>query len=272
MAGVLARDTRYHTKRSGLSFDGGNIVSDREHVFIGANTIRRNAIDLDVTEAEIVVRFEQELGRAVLVIGPAPQPIAHIDMMLTPLGDRRVAVADPAAGARIAEDALAHDPDSVTAFETWCERHFFGAPSVRQLAGVNGPLTPPAIQGRTGSMIEASRGISPVLDGIARALTAEGYRVERVPFLFGGPEEVPASDDEERMRAGYPMLTYNNVLVETDTAGPRVYLPRYGWPAMDRAAADAWERLGFAPRPIDGLTISAMYGGALRCAVKVLAR
>jgi len=33
----------------------------------------------------------------------------------------------------------------------------------------------------------------------------------------------------------------------------------------------AWAA-GFEARPIDGLTISAMYGGALRCSVKVLAR
>ena len=44
------------------------------------------------------------------------------------------------------------------------------------------------------------------------------------------------------------------------------------WPAMDDAAREAWTALGFAVKPIDGLTISAMYGGALRCAVKVLAR
>jgi hypothetical protein len=41
---------------------------------------------------------------------------------------------------------------------------------------------------------------------------------------------------------------------------------------MDEAARQAWEALGFSTQPIDGLTISAMYGGALRCAVKVLAR
>ena len=44
------------------------------------------------------------------------------------------------------------------------------------------------------------------------------------------------------------------------------------WPAMDDAAREAWTALGFAVKPSDGLTISAMYGGALRCAVKVLAR
>jgi hypothetical protein len=122
-------------------------------------------------------------------------------------------------------------------------------------------------------MIEKSRAIAPLLDGVAKALERYGYLVERIPFLFGGPEShASGSEDERSMRAAFPMLTYNNVLVEEDAIGSRVYLPRYGWPALDEGARRAWEAVGFTTRPIDGLTISAMYGGALRCAVKVLAR
>jgi hypothetical protein len=272
MADVIARHAGYQVKASGLFFEGGNIVSDREHVFIGANTIRRNALALDVSEAEVVLRFEEELGRRVLVVGPFPQPVAHIDMVLTPLGDGRVALADAAAGAGLAARMLREEPKSVARFEGWCEEHFFGDPSIREVAGVDGPVTAPDVRGRTGEMIERSRKIAPLLDGVARSLEGYGYRVERIPFLFGGPEIYPAAENDRSMRAAYPMLTYNNVLVEEDSSGKLVYLPRYGWPAMDEAARQAWGRLGFATRPIDGLTISAMYGGALRCAVKVLAR
>ena len=273
MADVVARHAGYQVEASGLFFEGGNIVSDQEHVLIGANTIRRNAIALDVPEPEVVLRFEEELGRRVLVVGPFPQPIGHIDMMLTPLGSGRVALADAAAGARIAERALNEEPQSVAAFERWCEEHFFGHPSIRELDGVDGPLTAPEVRGRTGEMIEKSMEVAPLLDSVAKSLEQHGYRVERVPFLFGGPEShASKSDDERFMEAAYPMLTYNNVLIEEEAGRRRVYLPRYGWPAMDEAARQAWEALGFTPRPIDGLTISAMYGGALRCAVKVLAR
>lgn len=269
MADAVARHRGYRVKASGLFFEGGNLVSDREHILIGANTIRRNAIELDVAESEVALRFEEELGRRVLVVGPFPQPIAHIDMMITPLGDRRIAVADAAAGVRIAEDALKSDPDSVAAFERWCEEYFFGHPSIREVAGVEGALTPPAVRGRTREMVERSRAMAPLLDDVARSLEAHGYRVERIPFLFGGPEERSDTDD---MRAAYPMLTYNNVLLAQAADGNRVYLPRYGWSAMDAAAQRAWQALGFDPTPVDGLTISSMYGGALRCAVKVLAR
>lgn len=89
---------------------------------------------------------------------------------------------------------------------------------------------------------------------------------------MGGPETHDPENDEPTTRAAYPMLTYNNVLIEDELGGRIVYLPRFGWPAMDDAAEKAWTELGFEPHAIEGLTISAMYGGALRCSVKVLAK
>ena len=272
MAEVIAREAGYRVAPSTLFFEGGNIVSDDEHILIGANTIRRNAAEFDVPDAEVALRFEEELGRPVLVVGPFPQPIGHIDMAITPLGGGRIAVADAAAGAAIAERALKENPESVAAFERWTEEHFFGDPAIRELTGKDGALTAPKVAGRTAEMVTRSREVAPFLDGVAESLARHGYRVERVPLLFGGPEADPEAGDTERMRAAYPMLTYNNVILETGKGGGRVYLPRYGWPAMDDAARDAWTALGFAVQPVDGLTISAMYGGALRCAVKVLAR
>src|SRR5688572_9260348 len=216
MADVIAQAAGYRVTRSGLFFEGGNIVSDAEHVFIGANTIRRNAIELKLAEEEVVLRFQEELGRRVLVVGPVPQPIAHIDMMLTPLGGGRIAVADPRAGARLAERAREENPGSVAAFEEWCEQHFFGDPAITEVAGAGGRLSAPEVRGRTAAMIDRSRQIAPAVDGVAAALERHGYRVERIPLLFGGPEIHPAEDPERSMKAAYPMLTYNNVLVQED--------------------------------------------------------
>ena len=273
MANIIAWDGAYGVQPSDLFFEGGNIVSDRERVFIGANTIRQNATELRLEEPEVVRRFEEELGRPVLVVGAVPQAVSHIDVALTPLGAGRLALADAAAGARIAERALKEDPGSVAAFEAWTEDHFFGDPSIREIPGVKGPLTAPDVRGRTREMIDWSRKLAPLFDHLAKSLEQHGYRVERIPWLFGGPDiDTTAAYSEWSLRPGYPMLTYNNVLIEEDADGKRVYLPRYGWPAMDDAASQAWEALGFSTRPIEGLTISAMYGGALRCAVKVLAR
>jgi N-dimethylarginine dimethylaminohydrolase len=275
MAETVAESAGLELRASELSFEGGNIVSDAEHVFVGENTIRHNAHVLNESLVEVVLRLQEELGRRVLVVGPYPQPVAHLDMILTPLGEGRLALADSAAGARIGERALAEDPGSVAAFERLCEERFFGDPRIRELPLRDGSKSePPRLAGQTQTMIELSRALAPVLDGVAASLEEAGYRVARIPFLFGGPESRAAEPNEtgDRFRAGYPMLTYNNVLIEDDTDGKIVYLPSYGWDALDAAAARAWRSIGFAPRPIEGLVTSAMYGGALRCAVKVLAR
>jgi len=274
MAPAIAADRGYRLATSALSFEGGNIVADQERVFIGANTIRRNAIELGVGEVEVVLRFETELGRPVTVVGPTPQPVAHLDMMLTPLGDGRLAVADTGAGADLAERALVDDPDQVRSFESWCENHFFGRPAIRELDGLDGPIRAPELEGGTARMIDSSRRIAPVLDGIASSLIGAGFRVERVPLLDGGPirGEHAAFEMRPTMRAAYPILTYNNVLL-ADTNGRRsVYLPRYGFDPLDRAAEQTWRSMGFEVHAIEGLAISAMYGGALRCTVKVLER
>lgn len=269
MAERIAGYTGYRLLVSDLDFEGGNIVSDERFILIGANTIHQNAVRLNNSEVEIARLFEQELGRPVLVIGPFPQPIAHLDMMITPLGDGRMLVADSTSGADIAGQALRDDPESVAAFERFCEARFFGSPEITEVHGKDGQsLSAPEVEGKSVEMIARSRTIGPLLDGVAASLERFGYQVERIPLLFGGPESTGRDSSRDTLLATYPMLTYNNVLITQSD----VWLPRYGWPAMDQAATERWKDLGFSPHPVEGLTISAMYGGALRCAVKVLER
>lgn len=276
MAALVADTYGYETAESKLFFEGGNIVADEWHAFIGADTIRYNAKRWMATEEQIVALFEQELGRPVLVIGPSPQPIGHIDMMLTPLGNGRVALADAAAGAAVVEQAINADETAVRDFEQTTQDYFFGAPGITRLAAARGnSIEAPELLGKTGEMVAASKKVAPLLDGIATALAQHGYDVVRIPFLYGGPGADPGADagrEKGGSAATYPMLTYNNVLVEQDEKQLTVYLPRYGLTQLDAAAVAAWAKLGFATRPVDGLTVSAMYGGALRCSVKVLER
>ncbi len=137
---------------------------------------------------DVVLRFEQVLGRRVLVVGPTPQPVAHIDMIVTPVGDGRLVVADAKSGIRMAEEALSADPDSVSAFESYCEQHFFGHPSLRELPIKScGTSVAPKVVGRTQEMVELSRALSPLLDGIAQSLEGAGYQFDRVPSSSAGP-------------------------------------------------------------------------------------
>ena len=75
---------------------------------------------MGIPDDEAVRRFQRELGRKVLVVGPLPQPVAHIDMVLTPLGPDRLALADPRWGAELARKELAENPKAVEEFERSC--------------------------------------------------------------------------------------------------------------------------------------------------------
>ena len=283
MAPSLAEDLGWAATNSSLRFEGGNLVADERHLFIGADTIGWNAVELDLSPTAVARRFEREMGRSVIVIGPSPQPIGHIDMMLTPLGNGTVALADPAWGARIASEELEKNPEKIEAFERFCMEEFFGHPSIREIRDLQGNIIKaPEIIGRTAEAVEKSRAIAPDLDSLAQALKERGYRVIRIPFIsIGRPEPVESKEagkdianktEKPAFEPDYPTLTYNNVLLETADGKQTVYLPQYGWEALDEAARKAWIAMGYSVQPVPGLTISAMYGGSLRCCVKVLER
>jgi hypothetical protein len=282
----LAKRLGWPCRVSELLFEGGNIVAGRRHVFIGANTIAQNALRLDIDQTEVARRFQRELGRPVVVVGPLPQPVGHIDMMLTPLDDHRLALADTQWGARLAREHLRRNPRNVTDFENSCERMCFGDPAIRELRGPGGEtMRPPKIVGQTAAAIDGSEAIAAKLDRLAEELAKFDYQVERVPMLYGiemaidrpaanhpsqSNRQSAASDGHRQGR--YPTLTYNNVLMETRPEGRVVYLPQYGFDPLDQAGREAWKRLSFRVVPVGGFAVSALHGGSLRCCAKVLRR
>lgn len=294
----LAERLGWTVRTSTLRFEGGNIVVGARHVFIGANTIRYNAIKQETSDVEVARQFQRELGRPVIVLGPLPQPVGHIDMAVTALDTSRMAVADAGWGARLAREQLRDDPDAVRAFEEACEKNYFGDPRIQELVDIEGkPIRPPEVLGQTAAAAEETEAIAGHLDRLAEELGRRGYKVVRLPLLFRRtsatsstdrpPYNRPPADDQPSPPAtadenastpdpnekpDYPCLTYNNVLIETQGETQTVYLPQYGWRAMDQAARKAWRDAGFEVVPVRGVAISAMYGGSLRCCVKVLER
>jgi hypothetical protein len=267
MARALATELGWALRSSPLYFEGGNIISDGSVIFVGADTVARNVADLGLEPAEVVHRFEGLLGAPVVVLGPSPQPIAHIDLAITPLGGGRVIVADARWGAQLASAALHDTPEIAAQFEQRSRAFFFGRPEIEKLLLADGSeLEAPDLAQATRLAVDASLGIASRLDGIAEGLLSHGFGVERVPLLVG------AGPGNGESGPGYPVLSYNNVLLESLEGEERVYLPRYGFAPLDDAATSAWRSLGFEVVAIDGLVTSAMYGGALRCSLKVLAR
>ncbi len=81
-------------------FEGGDLLSDEDNAFIAANCLARNSpYDVD-DRAGLLRRMEGALKKRIVTIGAKPEdvPDHHICMYLTPLGDKRVAVADPQLG------------------------------------------------------------------------------------------------------------------------------------------------------------------------------
>lgn len=271
MARALARDHAWSVRSSELLFEGGNVLADERWAFVGGDTIRNNAAQRGESESAVVVRFEEELGKAILVVGPVPQPVGHLDLVLTPLGEGRLLLADPGWGAEIVAKLSV---DETQRFERELMRSFFGDPAIESLPLLDGEsLRPPAIAGVTSLIVDQSRDMDAPFEELARNLRDRGFEVFRVPFL-GPAREAEAAVAEPRPTPGpgYPVLSYNNVLVERRLGGKRVYLPRHGLSQLDAAAERAWREIGFEVHPVESLAVSAMYGGGLRCAVKVLVR
>ena len=128
----------------------------------------------------------------------------------------------------------------------------------------------------TGRAIEDSRALASAFDALAEALEARQIRVHRLPILLTrSATSLQDIDDAQRPYArsiDYPILTYNNVLQEERDGARRVYLPGYGFDALDEAAQSAWQSLGREVTVVEGYATSSLYGGALRCSAKVLER
>lgn len=286
MAAVLAAYLRTQCRVSEMYFEGGNIVASNTCVFIGADTIARNVSRLRIDYGEVVARFERELGRKVVVLGRTPQPIAHIDLIVMPLDTRRIALGDVRLGAQVAQRALRDAPGEVASFERTCEELLSNTSGRRFVQpAASKPSAKLHVVGQTTKTAYPSRALSGYLDELGEQLEALGYQVCRIPFLLQSRETAPEGDRDKMLHissvafsrpddptAAYPCLTYTNVLTECFSGEMIVYLPQYGWPAMDRAAYDAWRGLGYRVVRVEGMAASALCGGALRCRVKVLLR
>jgi hypothetical protein len=94
-------------------------------------------------------------------------------------------------------------------------------------------------------------------DRAAAELVAAGIAVERIPVVV-----LPGAGS---------YVTYTNAVFDRDAAGPVVYLPTYGLPALDARATAIYAGLGYRVVPIDVSTVYTM-NGSLGCLVNVMER
>jgi hypothetical protein len=76
--------------------EGGNIVSNTRHAFVGANVLKENK-ELGLEPGRVKRELFDLLGRPYVLVGDEhqPPPWGHVDMYLTPIDDETVLVASP---------------------------------------------------------------------------------------------------------------------------------------------------------------------------------
>ena len=123
---------------------------------------------------------------------------------------------------------------------------------------VGDPFEPGDPNGDTGEPLRAdfSDEMTNRFELAAREMAANGYRVERVP-------NVPFDHKT--------YMAYTNGVFETRGGRNIAYVPQYGVDALDRAAREVYEKLGWEVHPT---RVKAIYPfhGTIGCVVNVLAR
>jgi N-dimethylarginine dimethylaminohydrolase len=236
-----------------LYFEGGDIVVDGEHVFLGYNTVEYNMGSLGLSENEVVALFQDMLGKEVVVIGSRDirPPYGHVDMYLTPVGDNTVLLGDPSLCSYI--------------IQGWTEEerreHLFDIAGrmFEYFITVNFNMFDILLNYNLSSEISGG------LDWIEVQLKEMGFNVVRVPLL------IPPSRGLGDLQT-IPFITYNNVLLENHEGGKIVYMPVYGIGPFDELARQVYEGQGFAVRGIDGALPLSASGGVVRCQANVLLR
>ena len=141
-------------KTSPLLIEGGNVVANLDHIFIGANVYADNQ-DNFPDERELSAELMRELGNALVIVrDPNDQvPWDHVDMYLTPVDDGTLLVGSPAMGRSL----------------------LGGSEAVAEALYLSTDLL----------VDEDSDQLSVVYDGVARLLRQYGYRVLRSPVVPG---------------------------------------------------------------------------------------
>jgi N-dimethylarginine dimethylaminohydrolase len=180
---------------SSLYLEGGNVVSNGRHVFVGANVLPDNE---NIPEKELAEELRMVLGRETIVVGDAKGevPWCHIDMYLTPISDDTVLVANP----RMAELILASYNEDDQDAELCGGKELGACPA-------------DSYQQR--------------FDDVAALMQRRGYRVLRVPALVEAPDEWMVTynnvimDHRDQRNIVY-MPTYD--IPELDRAAAAIYL------------------------------------------------
>lgn len=245
--------------QSYLYFQGGNVLGSSTHTLIGMDYIQHNVgrFELETLE-KVVASFSLELGAEVIPLGGelfehydwyerqilsghGYQPIFHIDMYVTPTG---------------------------VVGQSGKEIVFLGRPEEAK-----------RIVGKYSDVSELNSSLYNSLFDKTEEQLRQIFEVRYLPlWLTKGRLNQPSF--EER----YYNLTFNNCIVQNHSSKKSVLLPFYSQDAgdfgtdrsvreaLELAAKQSWEALGFEVAFMDGIEELAYGSGAVHCITKTLSR
>ena len=145
-----------HARRSGLYFDGGDFLADRETVFVMPRVLQHNLQQTVRSRAEFVGLLSHELKRRIILLDEAPDH--HAGMFMASVGGKTMLVGDPSLARDLIAAEMAQPGPAAT-------NEFMSLPG--------GPdFTPPTQH---------------LFDSVAAQCAEAGYRIVRIPV-------VPAQD------------------------------------------------------------------------------
>ena len=233
---AAALSPRVTSLRSGLEFDGGDLLCDGENIFATRALLDRNLNRTVGSRDELIRTLESELHRRVILMDDSPDH--HAGMFMMAAADHTMLVADPSLAVKFTIDLS--------------DLSMVAAPKPAGHLGISQLLA--TLPGGPDFSERTQR----QLDRIAEQCAAAGFRVVRIPTI-------PAMD-----RKTY--LTYVNVISEVRDGHRIVYMPVYrGAEALNDAAERVWREIGYDVKRIDCTSTYQCFGN-LHCLVNVLAR
>ncbi|MSQ84709.1 MAG: hypothetical protein EXR77_17865 [Myxococcales bacterium] len=218
-----------------LEFDGGDLALLTDEVVFGSNLVAKNRSRGFATAQDLARSLQVWTGRPALALGihDGDVPRYHLAMYWAPTGRRTAIVGDPRLARAITGPRFAVGDLSV----------------------------------ETGDLLVAddSTPTQAQFDRAAADLVRAGWAVERVPVV--------AFDERT-------YVTWTNAVAESDADHKIVYLPTYASASdgpdapirqLDALGAAAWQRAGFAVRPIRVAGVWRHHG-TIGCLVAVLQR
>ena len=236
-----------------LRLEGGSVVADRERAFVSrtnAELAVRKGQYANVAEFELAAR--EQWGRTVTLISTADADRAeHLDLLMMPIGERRIIISNPALALRLMHGLRAQD---LARFRQDARAI---ASQAQKTNGIRNLLRVDVVEALRAENSDPRRQWA--FDQIRRELQAAGYELIDVPFLSSDPA-----------RSGARVaLSYTNVVQDERGGIPTVYMPTYRLPALDDHAVATWKRCGFRVVRIDAFG-PGLNGGGVRCLSQVI--